>query len=306
MFGKYFHISLSQNFGNSFSVKIIFSLIIPLLLLGSDTYSQQSEFNRPQITLLIEHQKSLGDDAENFSIFMSFPKINCPYLTIAGTDYLFIPKEWPIERDFFRYKDEYDEQNYTQLPYFNKVDYNSIKSQLFTYSMDDAAQKPNEYLLSQSAEIFEYIFAKSNNTFSIERIVKRSVYNARDAALRLSENVQRGDAIIKDDLDRIFNNIFIVGLKILSYKVDKHQSKFVKCNVYLMKVDYSKIINSSNFWTNCFKSQITTPCYDKNDIKINFIKKSSISAAWSEAEKYNQTMHSGFYQLIQGIFTSFN
>ena len=195
--------------------KLIAGLFLFMLLSTLQSFSQTNEFNRPQITIIVEHQKNLGKEAEDFSIFMSLPKINCPYLTIAGTNYAWIPNDWGIDRDFFRYKDEYDENKYTQLPYFNKVDYNSINSQLFPHSLDEASKRPADYLTDYSAQIFDYIFAKSNNTFSLDRVIKRSLYNARDAAFRLSENVQRGDAIIKDDLEKIFQNVFVVGLKVI-------------------------------------------------------------------------------------------
>jgi hypothetical protein len=273
-------------------------------LYGYNLLSQQSEFNRPQITIIVEKAKGSGTEAEDFSIFMSLPKLNSNYIAISGTDYWWIPKDWDINRDFFRYSDEYDENLYTQLPYFNKVDYNSVSSHLFLNSLDEAVLRPHDYLLNYSSEILEYIFAKKNNTFSLDRIVKRSMYNARDAALRLSENVQRGDAIIKDDLDRILNNIYIVGIKILSYKVDKQQNNTVNGNAYLFKLDYSEVVNNPNFWANCFKKNNTTACFNQSSIKISFLKKTSISAIWSD--KRNMTMHSGFYQFIENIFKSFN
>jgi len=281
---------------------IAIGLIFVFNFYSFNVFSQQSEFNRPQLTIIVE--KAEGRGAEDFSIFMSLPKVTSKYIAIVGTDYYWIPKEWEIDRDFFRYSDEYDEDLATKLPFFNKVDYNNVSSHLFSSSLDEAVLRPNDYLLNYSCEILENIFAKKNNQFSLDRITKRSLYNARDAALRLSENVQRGDAIIKDDLDRIFNNIYIVGLKVVLYKVDKQQTITVKGIAYLFKIDYSEVINNSDFWANCFKrNDNITPCFNKNSIKISFLKKAPVSAIWSGKK---MTMHSGFYQLIENIFKSFN
>ena len=147
--------------------KIIIIVLVLSCSVNFESFSQVNEFNRPQITLLIETAKALSQEAEQFSTFISAPKINSSFINIMGTHYASIPSDWYINRDFFRYKDEYEEDRYTKIPYFNKVDYNSISSQLYLKSLDDAAQQPSDFLTEYASEVFDYIFKKTNNKFSL-------------------------------------------------------------------------------------------------------------------------------------------
>jgi hypothetical protein len=308
---KYYFIEI-QNIilaTNYFKYFFIFSLLFSTQI----CFGQSSDYNRPEITVLISNPYDLGPTASEVVQRFKKPElIRFSYVEHYGSGNISplykIPSDWYVPKELFRFKDNYDFSDKQSIPHFPNVDYNKVDNSAVKFSFIEASLEPEIYLKEYSKEILRFIFSaegKSSN-FKLDRIVKRTMINANDYLINLSKEVARGDNIIKDDLKTVFDNIYIVGIELDSYKLDRTGWETFKAKVYLFKIDYNAILNNNDFWKDCFSSNNSADNLNKyeRDIKILLLKKSNIEAVINSSK--GMSINSLYYQFMEGVFKKFN
>jgi hypothetical protein len=278
------------------------------------SFSQSSDYNRPEITVLFSNPYDLGPTASDvIQRFRKPESIKFSYIEHYGGGNISplykIPSDWYVQKELFRFKDNYDLSDKQSIPHFPNVDYNQVDNPIAKFSFIEASENPDVYLKDYSKEIFRFIFTSVENdyTFKLDRIVKRTMINANDYLINLSKEVARGDNIIKDNIKIVFDNIYIVGIELDSYKFDRSIGwETLKAKVYLFKLDYSTILNNNDFWRDCFSSINSADKFSKyeKDIKITLLKNSNIQAVINSSK--GMSINSVYYQFMEGVFKKFN
>jgi hypothetical protein len=277
-------------------------------------YSQSNDYSRPEITILVSNPYDLGSIASEFVQRFKKPElIKFSYIDHYGSGNISplykIPSDWYVQKELFRFKDNYDLSDKQSIPHFPNVDYNKVDDPITKISFIEASKNPGFYLKDYSKEILRFIFSseEKDRKFTLDRIVNRTMINANDNLIKLSQEVARGDNIIKDNIKTVFDNIYIVGIELDSYKFDRSIGwETLKAKVYLFKVDYSTILNNSDFWKDCFTSINSWDKLTKyeNDIKITLLKNSNIQAVRNSSK--GMSINSLYYQFMEGVFKKFN
>ena len=104
--------------------------------------------------------------------------------------------------------------------------------------------------------------------FNFVRLNNRSIINAKDNEIELSKSVQRGVNIIKDNIDKILSNVFIIGITPIGLKNKKSGLLEIEFSVITFKISYKPLFDDESFWSNCFEQNKFHLCMENRDKSI--------------------------------------
>jgi hypothetical protein len=271
----------------------------------NDSYSQDIEFNRPQITFLFS-TPSNDPNIINYINYISNSKIKSNLFDIiTGSGANVIQNKSSLEvRDFLRYNDFYD----NLLPFFNQVEFNQVANPKVDFSINEVKNNNKLLLLNSVNDIFNFMFnASEDKKLKLDRFFIRSVLNAKQSDIALSENVTRGKDIITDNILKLTNQIYIAIIEYNHWKVDANNYTTLKSKVLLYRIDFSKFLNINNtqFWGN-FNNPVQNDLISEKDFDIHFVASTSLKSFTKNLGNTEGQFNSLFYQDLEQFFNNLN
>jgi hypothetical protein len=203
-----------------------------------------------------------------------------------------------------------DNKDSNVVPIFSQFEYNPVNKAKVDFSFLEIYNEPKESILPYAIDILQYNFNSNGSIpYNFDRINKRSLINAKDNEFELSKNVQRGDNIIKDDIVKIFSNVFIIGVEPIGFKIKKSKLLELEFSITTFKIVYDLLLLDESFWNNCFQDKALNLCQEKKDliyigidnlktIKIEVDPKNEPIYAWS----FYQRVYIGLVNKIKSTF----
>jgi len=251
--------------------KLVFSICLV-------TYSycclnaQNRYYNRPQVTFLFHNSFNNSEFFNELIDSLSKKFIYLPLFSSEDTE-LLRKKTGKFPNQIYSPLFNYDNNSYVDnkdsniFPIFSQFEYNPVDKAKVAFSFLDIFNEPKEAILPYAIEILQYNFnSNGSNPYNFDRINKRSLINAKDNEFELSKNIQRGDNIIKDDIDKIFSNVFIIGVEPIGGKLKKSKLIELEFSIMTFKIVYDFLLLDESFWNNCFQNKALSLCQEKKDL----------------------------------------
>jgi hypothetical protein len=248
-------------------------------------FAQHKVFNRAQVTYLFHNPykessffNSLIDSLAKDRILL--PLLSEDALQFAKKKSGFYPSQ--IYIPLFKYDDSLSFDIRNGAAYHMDFEYNPVGNPEVEFSFLDIYKQPEKYLLNYAVEILKYNFnVIDNKPFNFKRVNSRSFISAIDSEIELAKSVQIGDAIIKDNIRKVFSNVYIFGIMPISLKNKKSGLIEIEFSVMLFKINYNILLDSQSFWYNCFTESNFKFCLDNKEsigIEMKDIQTIKISA----------------------------
>jgi hypothetical protein len=245
-----------------------------LLILSNLKITAQNKYlNRSQITFLFHNPFSSSTFYNELIDSLSKSKIYLPMFSSDMQKNAKLPKQ--LYQPLFNYETNYEititAENETTYPIFNQFDYNAVEKPKIDFSFLDILENPNK-LRDYAVEILQYNFnANAKTEYNFVRLSKRALYNAKDNDVILSSNSILGDNIIKDNIDKIFENVFIIGIEPISSKTNIYKLLEIEFAVMIFKINYDLLFDDDTFWSTCFNKDKLNLCLSNKDLIQIFV-----------------------------------
>ncbi|MBM3418001.1 MAG: hypothetical protein FJY17_03640 [Bacteroidetes bacterium] len=233
--------------------------------------AQNRYYNRPQVTFLFHNSFNNSEFFNELIDSLSKKFINLPMFPEETERLRKETGKFPNQVYFplFNYDNNsyVDNKDSNSVPIFSQFEYNPVDKAKVAFSFLEIYNEPKESILPYAIEILQYNFnSNGSNPYNFDRINKRSLINAKDNEFELSKNIQRGDNIIKDDIDKIFSNVFIIGVEPIGFKIKKSKLIELEFLIITFKIVYDFLLLEESFWNNCFQSKALNLCQEKKDL----------------------------------------
>jgi hypothetical protein len=278
-------------------------LFILYNLFSSSIFSQNLEFNRPQITFLYTNSSKNNVEIEKYIDFISSHNFNANLVEIANGVNIIQNKSNLEERDYLRYNDFYE----GSPPFFNQVEFNQVSNPKVNFSIEELNANKKKLLLKTVNDIFKFIFnvGKGDN-LNLDRFFIRAVLNAKQSDIKLSENVARGKNIITDNILKLTNQIYIALIDYDKWKLDGVGYINTKSKVAVYRIDFNKVLNNSNFWKNKFSNKINDDLLTEEDFDVFYLKSTSLKSVTKDIGESNNLYKTLYYQDLEQFFNNLN